>query len=170
MSNTKDNPCIECSTNQHCCSKLSGLFLVEEEFNQYFKKHETNLEVTWSNKIAVISVKQGGPCPHWGKDGCRIYLDRPIDCRVFPYVTTQIIENRNKIKITFHSRSDCPKRDSLYLLMPEAEIRMLLTTFGKKAFGENKTVIVRHEDEIASRLRNRIKAAISRQWRKIRHH
>ena len=96
-----------------------------------------------------------------------IYISRPTDCRVFPYVTTHVIEKRNKIKITFHSRSDCPKKDRLYLLMPEAEIRMLLTEFVRKTFGEKKTIIVLHEDEVASRLRNRIKAALGRQWDRI---
>jgi Fe-S-cluster containining protein len=170
MSKSKDNPCVGCSTDQHCCSQLSSLFLAEEEYDQHFKKYAAILDIIWSNKFVVVSVTQGGPCPHWGENGCLIYQNRPIDCRVFPYVTTQIIEKRNKIKITFHSSSDCPKRDSLYPLMPEAEIRKLLTAFGKKTFGENKTVIVRHADEITSRLRNRIKAAFSRQWRKIRHH
>jgi Fe-S-cluster containining protein len=170
MSNSKDNPCNGCSTNQHCCSQLSGLFLAEEEYDQHFKKHAAKLDVVWSNKFVVVSVAQGGPCPYWGKDGCLIYHYRPIDCRAFPYVTTQIVEKRNRIIITFHSSSDCPKRDSLYRLMPEAEVRKLLMVFGKKTFGENKTVIVRHADEITSRLSHRFKAAISRQWRKIRHH
>ena len=167
MSDSKENPCIECSTNQHCCSKLSGLFLAQQEFDQHFKKHETKLDVVWSNKFAVVTVKQRGPCPHWGPDGCRIYQERPIDCRVFPYVTMHVIETGNKVKITFHSRSDCPIREKLYRLIPEAEIRSLLTALGKKAYGDTRKIIVRHEDEINARLRNRIRAFISRQWGRI---
>jgi Fe-S-cluster containining protein len=169
MSNAKDNPCIECSTNQHCCSRLSGLLLGEDEFRQHFKAHESKLEVIWSGKTAAVSVKQGGPCPHWEKDGCRIYAKRPIDCRVFPYVTTQVIERRNKIYITFNNRSDCPMKERLFPLILEAEIRSLLASLGKKTYGESKTVVVRHEDEITSKLLYRIRAAIRSQWRKLRH-
>lgn len=168
MSTTRDNPCIGCSTNQHCCSKLSGLVLAEEEFHRLFHHHEAELSIQWSNKVAVVSTKHGGPCPHWRQEGCRVYPDRPIDCRVFPYVTTQVIEKRGEIRITFHSRSDCPKKERLFLLMPEAEIRSLLAAFGKKAYGETGTIVVQHEDEIAARLRNRIRAAITRQWNKLK--
>jgi Fe-S-cluster containining protein len=169
MSNSKDNPCLACNTNQHCCSELSGLFLAEQEYNQHFKKHEAILDVVWSNKFAAVSRKAGGPCPHWGKDGCRIYPDRPIDCRVFPYVTTQAIVKRNHVRITFHSRSDCPIRDRLYLQIPETEVRSLLVALGKKAYGETKRIIVCHEDEIAAKLRNRVRYFLKRQWRRLRH-
>jgi Fe-S-cluster containining protein len=169
MNYPKDNPCIECSTNQHCCSRLSGLLLAEEEFEQHFKAHESQLEVIWSDKNAAVSVKQGGPCPHWEIAGCRIYPLRPIDCRVFPYVTTQVIEKRNKIFITFHNRSDCPMKERLHPLIPEAEIRSLLAALGKKTYGASKTIVVRHEDEITSKVLNRIRAALRSQWRKLRH-
>lgn len=165
---SNDNPCTGCSTNQHCCSKLSGLFLNEREFNLHFRNHEAQLEVKRSKNIAIVSTKQGGPCPHWGKEGCGIYLDRPTDCRVFPYVTTHVIAKRNKIRITFHNRSDCPKKDSLYLLIHEAEIRILLADFVRQTFGGKKPITVLNEDEVASRLRNRIRAAIGRQWDRIR--
>jgi Fe-S-cluster containining protein len=147
---------------------LSGLQLAEEEFYQHFKSHAAVLDVVWSNKSVVVSVRQGGPCPHWTENGCSIYLSRPVDCRVFPYVITQIIEQRNKVKITFHNRSDCPKKDRLYQLMPEADIRALLIKLGHKAYGEGREVMVRHADEITGRLRNRIKSALKKQWSRIR--
>lgn len=168
MSYSDINPCIECSTNQQCCRQLSGLLLAEQEYKDNFENHEAKLDVSWSNKFAVVSVKPGESCPHWGTDGCGIYQDRPIDCRVFPYVTSQILENRHKIKITFHNRSDCPIKERLYLLTPEAEVRSLLTALGIKIYGAKRRIIVRHEDEIAAKLLNRIKAVVDRQWRKLR--
>jgi Fe-S-cluster containining protein len=162
MSNTHENPCVTCSTNQQCCSRLSGLVLSEDEFRSLFKGHRKELSVKRSNKSVIVSSKNGIACPHWGIDGCRIYLDRPIDCRVFPYITTHVIEKRKKVKIVFHSRSDCPQKDRLYLIMPEADIKALLMSFGKNMYGATKTIIVQYEKGVISQLRNRVEAAISR--------
>jgi Fe-S-cluster containining protein len=141
---------------------LSGLVLSPDEFKAHFKRHREELAIKQSNKVFVVSSQKGGGCPYWGPDGCQIYLQRPIDCRVFPYVTARIIENRSNVKIVFHSRSDCPLKDQLYLKMPESDIRNLLMELGKSVYGSTKTIVVQHERGIISRFRNRIEAAISR--------
>src|SRR6266702_5146680 len=114
------------------------------------------------NKVIIVSSKKGNACPHWGPDGCRIYLQRPIDCRVFPYITALVIEKRSKVKIVFHSRSDCPLKDRLYLNMPETDIKQLLMELGKSMYGPTKAIVVQHERGFISRLQNRVEAAISR--------
>lgn len=162
MSNTQGNPCLACSTGQHCCIRLSGLLLSANEFITLFKYHQEKLSIKQSNKVTIVSSKEGNACPHWGPSGCRIYQQRPIDCRVFPYITARIIEKRSTVKIVFHSRSDCPLKDQLFLHMPEADIKNLLIEFGKNVYGSTKTIVVSHERGFISRFRNRVEAAISR--------
>jgi Fe-S-cluster containining protein len=162
MSNVQNNPCLACSTNQHCCSRVSGLLLSEEDFRRHFDRHQAELSVRRSGKVVIVSSKGGGPCPHWGKDGCRIYGERPIDCRVFPYIPTHIIDKGNRVKIVYHGRIDCPLKAELFLLMPEAEIKSLLTAFGRKLYGETRTIVVQRENGVITRLFNRIEAAIYR--------
>jgi Fe-S-cluster containining protein len=136
--------------------------LTKSEFNKLFKSHEQELLVRQSNKVVVVSSEEGGACPHWGKGGCRIYQDRPIDCRVYPYIMTRVIEKRNKVKIVFHARTDCPQKDRMYALMSETDASALVREFGKKLYGKDKTIIVQCEKGLVSRLRNRIETAISR--------
>ena len=162
MSFVKENPCLACSTDQHCCSRVSGLMLSEDEFRKHFASHLQELTVRRSRKVVYVSSKSGGSCPHWGVDGCRIYPERPIDCRVFPYIPTHVIEKGKQVKIVYHGRSDCPQKGRLFLLMPEAEVKALLMAFGRKMYGETRTIVVQHEQGIVSRVCNRIEAAIYR--------
>jgi|GEM_PF-674436 len=151
-----ENQCLNCSTNQHCCSKVSGLMLSRTEYSTHFKSHHRELTVRTSQRVVIVSSKNGGPCPHWGADGCRIYQERPIDCRVFPYTLTHIIEKGKEVKIVFHDRSDCPQKKGLFPLAPEAGIIALLTEFGRKMYGVETTIMVQHENGIVSRFFNRI--------------
>ena len=162
MSNTQGNPCLACSTGQHCCIRLSGLLLSADEFRTLFKDHQEKLSIRQSNRVTIVSTQKGNACPHWGENGCRIYGQRPIDCRVFPYVTARIIEKRSTVKIVYHSRSDCPLKEQLFLNMPEADIKKLLKEFGKVVYGSAKSIDVQHERGCLSRFRNRVEAAISR--------
>jgi Fe-S-cluster containining protein len=162
MNNLQGNPCLACSTGQHCCSRLSGLVLSADEFMRLFEAHQKELSIKQSNKVIIVSSIHGNACPHWGPDGCRIYLHRPIDCRVFPYITALVIEKRSKVKIVFHPKSDCPLKDQLYRNMPEADIKRLLTELGKSMYGSTKAIDVQRERGFISRLQNRVEAAISR--------
>ncbi|HZV81857.1 MAG TPA: YkgJ family cysteine cluster protein [Geobacteraceae bacterium] len=168
MSTVTNNPCLACPTNQHCCSRLSGLLLSEDEFRRHFAGHRDGLSVRRSGKVVSVSAKSGGPCPHWGNDGCRIYRERPIDCRVFPYIPYRIIDRGERIKIVFHTRSDCPQKESLFLQMPEAEVKALLLAFGRQLYGETRTIVVQQETGIFSRIRTRIEAAIFRRLHRNR--
>jgi hypothetical protein len=142
--------------------------LSEDEFKRLFASHQDELSVRRSQKLVVITSKSGGPCPYWSKDGCRIYGERPIDCRVYPYIPSHVVEKGNRVKIVFHGRSDCPQKEKLFLLMPEAEVKALLTAFGRKLYGEAKTIDVRHERGMVFRVLNRIEAALYRRINRIR--
>jgi Fe-S-cluster containining protein len=160
MSTVSDNPCVACPTN--CCTLKGwiGLILTKDEFEKHFKGHAEELFVRLSDNYVVISTKEGRVCPHLSDGGCRIYQDRPIDCRLYPYQMRFISGNAGKVKLVFHTRSDCPQKNAL--LIPEAEARALVMEFGKKVFGADKTIIVVREKGLLSRLRIRIEKTISR--------
>ncbi len=169
MGNIQNNPCLACSTGQHCCIRLSGLLLSADEYRTLFEGHRDVLAVRQANKVTIVSTREGHACPHWGPSGCGVYLQRPIDCRVFPYVTVHVIEKRSKVKIVFHPKSDCPMKEQLFRIISQAEIKRLLIDFGKNVFGPAKTIVVQQEGGFISRLRNRVEAAISRRLYRARH-
>jgi len=141
--------------------------LTKEEFERHFKSHSEKLEVRPSNGFIIISSKEGQVCPHYEISGCRIYNDRPIDCRLFPYVMHRFITRLNKTKIVYHTNSDCPEKNALFQHVPKAIARSLIMEFGKKVYGENKAITAQCENGALSRLRIRIEAALSRRINKI---
>lgn len=168
MANDTTNPCLSCSTGQHCCSRLGGLLLSGDEFARHFSQHLHGLVVRRSGQVVIVSAKQGGACPHWGKDGCGIYRERPIDCRVYPYTPTHIIDKGRVVKIVFHGRADCPQRESLFRGTTLGEVTELLTAFGKMLYGVDRAIVVQHEKGLFSRMANRIEAALQRRLNRIR--
>ncbi len=162
MSTVGDNPCAACITNRGCCTLKGwcGLMLTKDEFELHFKEYSNGLSVRLTNDYVVISTKEGLACPHLTGSGCRIYQDRPIDCRLFPYVMRFVSANAKKVKIAFHTRSDCPQKNTL--LIPEAAARALVREFGEKVFGGDKTIVVVREKGLLSRLRIRIETTINR--------
>ncbi|HJV66339.1 MAG TPA: YkgJ family cysteine cluster protein [Geomonas sp.] len=168
MSAHEDNPCLACATGQHCCSRLSGLFLAEAEFQALFQQYEHRLIVRRSNRIVRIYMANGGACPYWGANGCRIYAERPVDCRLFPYIPQHVIEKRKTVEMIYHDRSDCPLKDTLLPLVRESELRLLLVALGKKMYGDGKNIVVRQEKGRLAQFRNRLMAAVSRRVFKAR--
>ena len=165
MGEVHGNPCKGCAVN--CCIKM-GLLLSTDEFNRHFISHAEDLIVRRSNNIFVLLPKEGHACPHFENGGCGIYHERPIDCQVYPYVIRHVIEKRKKVKIVFHTRSDCPQKSILYALVKEAQARALIVKFGKQLYGANKPIVVHREDSIVSQWLNRFDAAIYRRWNRLR--
>jgi Fe-S-cluster containining protein len=159
MSAVDDNPCAACTIN--CCTIKGwcGLMLTKSEFEKHFKSHAEELFIRLSDNHVVISSKEGRVCPHLEDGGCRIYHDRPIDCRLYPYVMRFVSENAKKVKIAFHTRSDCPQKNAR--LLPEADARALIMEFGEKVYGD-KAIVVLREKGLLSRLRIRIETTIRR--------
>jgi len=132
--------------------------LTEDEFSSVFAGREDELEVKRSCNVVIITPKDGGACPHWRDGGCSIYQRRPIDCRLHPYMMTHIIQRRNSVKITYHNINDCPRRD---MLMTEADAGALVKEFGKKAYGEDRTIVAQCESGKVTRLLNRLEESMS---------
>ena len=145
MSTVQENPCLACTENQRCCSQLSGLRLSEEEFEKYFRNHSDKLSVVKDNRVFIVTSRDSGPCPHWELTGCGIYNGRPIDCRVYPYEITQVVERRKVIEIKFRESPTCSQRD--HLLMPIEEAEALMEVFGQSAYGSGKQVVTKYIQE-----------------------
>jgi len=144
--------------------------LTRDEYERHFRNYRDELITRPVNGFFIVSSGKGGACPHWENGGCRIYLDRPVDCRLYPYAIRHIIRKKQAVKIVFHARSICLQKNPLYQLMPESEARALVTAFGKKVFGQRTPIVVQREKGPLSRLRNRIEAALSRRVIKTRHY
>jgi Fe-S-cluster containining protein len=138
----RENPCLACDVNQKCCSQLSGLRLSKEEFEKYFKRHAAKLSILKFNGMFFVCTHDSRPCPHWEKGGCRIYHDRPTDCRLYPYEITKLKEKRKRIEVEFRDNLGCPQKD--LLVMPVEEAKTLVEVFCDGVFGRNKPIIIKY--------------------------
>ena len=138
MPQNADNPCLICSVDQQCCSRLSGLRLSEEEFRKYFRDHSAKLSVLKYNKMFIVSTPDSRPCPHWQKSGCTIYADRPADCRLYPFEIKKISDKDSHVEVTFGENPGCPQKESL--LMPIEEAKGLITIFCRAVYGREKKI------------------------------
>jgi Fe-S-cluster containining protein len=166
MGNNTFNPCRNCDTGFACCALKGacGLMLTKEEFDRHFKGHTDKIVVRSSRNFIVISSKEGLTCPHLNVKGCKIYHDRPIDCRLFPYTMSNVFEMEKYIKIIFHDRSDCPHKSHLF--QPTDEARALAMEFARSVFGPSRSIIVIFEKNrtIFSRARNFIDRKLSERY------
>jgi Fe-S-cluster containining protein len=149
-----DNPCLTCPAT--CCSLKgeSGLRLSRGEFETHFKSFEKDLLVREEGGMVVISSKEGLVCPHLGEKGCRIYPDRPIDCRLCPCQMLPVYETRKKVKIMLYLLPECVEDKSFNYL--EAEARALVEAFGKEAFRNKKITIQVFEDKLVPKVKNKL--------------
>lgn len=164
MNETSSNPCGNCSTHYGCCSLkgICGLMLTKEEFEKHFKGHTEKLVIRSSRNFVIISSRDGFACPHLGVSGCSIYHDRPIDCRLFPYMMNHVFENRWRVRIVFHDKSDCPQKEQL--LQPTDEAKALAREFAQSVFGKDRPITVHFERRktLVSRARNFIDKILAR--------
>lgn len=168
MTNYHENPCTSCSANHGCCTLKGacGLMLTKEEFDTHFKGHTDKLVVRSSGKFVIISTREGWSCPHLDVGGCKIYHDRPIDCRLFPYTMSNVLEMRKRITIVIHSRTGCPEKASL--LQPEAEARQQALEFARSVFGSTRPITIRYEKRksLLFSLRRLVEKTLARRYSK----
>lgn len=135
-----NNPCKTCEIDQKCC-KVLGLKLSRPEFEKHFKKHSDNLSITKYNEMFIVYPRNNLPCPYWNEEsGCGIYLDRPIDCRLYPYDLHQIVKKNGKIEISFYDQTECPHREELFI--PVDEAKALMKTLAREVYGEDKPITI----------------------------
>lgn len=153
------NFCTACPTGQHCCSRLSELMLTEDEFESRFKRHEERLLIDRADGAVSVTPREGSACPHWHDNGCQIYMDRPIDCRLFPYIMTRRVGRRDRVRITFTRSSLCQCADILCDATSESDACALIVEFGKKVYGDRAVIIAGRDSRPLSGIRRRISLA-----------
>lgn len=148
-----DNPCLTCPDT--CCALTGhdGLRLSKGEFETHFKERQQGLNVREEDKLIIISSKEGLVCPNLEKKGCRIYRERPIDCRLYPYQMLPVYETRKRVKFLLYMHPECVENKMFPI--PEAEARALVTAFGKKAYGDKQIIVQIYRDEFFAKLVNK---------------
>lgn len=89
----------------------------------------------------IVYPRENFPCPYWDKNGCSIYKNRPIDCRLFPYELNRMVEKRGVIEVELYDQTDCPQRESLF--MPIDEAYELVKALARDVFGQGKPINIK---------------------------
>jgi len=120
-----------------------GLKLSRQEFEKHFRKYSDRLSIIKYNKMFIVYPRNNQPCPYFDKNGCKIYKDRPIDCRLYPYDLHQLVEKGGEIEIIFYDQTDCPHKESLF--MPAYEAKDLMKTLAQEVYGQDKPINIQFE-------------------------
>ena len=105
-----NNPCSSCCIEQECCRKLQYLRLTKSEYLQNFDKHKEKIFVQNFDETYMVSSKGDQPCPNWSNNKCMVYIERPVECKIFPHTIGIIRKTFDNVLITYHSRTDCPQK------------------------------------------------------------
>ncbi len=140
-----ENVCDACPIEQDCCTHLSGLKLTEPEFQRLFASFREQLRIRRIGPIYAISVKNHGSCPNW-KGRCSVYANRAVECKLFPYTIGHIRIGKKRVRISYHSRTNCPFKSRLLSSREEAEA--LISSFAREAFGSVQPVKIEYETAV----------------------
>jgi len=149
-----ENPCLNCPDT--CCG-IPGKFslrLSKDEFEKHFKDKEEDFRLIEKDKVFLIFSKEGKGCPNLDQKGCRIYLDRPIDCRLYPYQMLPLYETRNKVKFFLYILPYCIEKK--FFPMPENQAIALVKEFGRKVYGNKKIIVLVYKNNLLFKLKNKI--------------
>ncbi len=141
------NPCLACSINQDCCTNLVGLRLTKTEYEHCFSRHAEAGKVIVGREgpIYIVNPDQEQACPNWKKEGCSVYDDRPLECRLFPH-TLYIKELAPaKVEVRFHAVHSCPLIGDLRMTENAAE--SIVKNFCAEAFGDHAGVTIKPESK-----------------------
>ena len=137
-----ENPCQVCSIDQRCCKDM-GLKVSVREYEKNFKQHSSRLTTVKYNKMLIVFPKHNQPCPHWNGEGCSIYQDRPIDCRLYPFELNRMVEKKRKIEVVFYDQTDCPHKEDLFI--PVEEAKELMKALARDVYGTGKPIEIKYE-------------------------
>jgi len=164
-----DNPCLACNINQDCCTNLVGLRLTKAEYDLCFVDHvETGkVEVAREGPIYIINPDEKQKCPNWKGEGCSVYEDRPLECRLFPHTLYVKEQTPEKVEVRFHAVHSCPLVGELRMKEDMAE--EMVNDFCNQAFESNAHVIVKPESKSEERKRKigMLREKFTRRFRKL---
>lgn len=164
-----ENNCLNCVIDQQCC-KVLGLKLSKSEYEKSFADISDKLRVVKYDNFFMIYPRDNQPCPHWREDGCSIYQDRPVDCRLYPYELHRMSCSKGQIEVDLYDQSDCPHKENLFI--PVQEAKALITNLVQEIYGADKPVTIHYipgaEVPRKSGLLNRLINRISSLFRKAR--
>ena len=126
--------------------------LTAGEYDALFRRFEKELDVKNANGVILVTPREGERCPHLLGHDCQVYQDRPIDCRLYPYMMVRVVERGHRATVFFTPRSLCPENDRIRSLMSEDEAKTLVVTFWKQVYDEGWTIDARCEKGPVSRL------------------
>ena len=93
--------CSNCTEN--CCRRFYAVLLPEEEGEFSSSSFEVPTEL---GCVRAIGARNGRPCPYLDEAGrCRIYRDRPLDCRLWPVMVYYDFRTGERV---VHLDLDCP--------------------------------------------------------------
>lgn len=148
-----ENPCLTCA--DVCCALKGdyGLRLSAHEFEAHFREHTHALRVRQEGEMVVLSTEEGRVCPNLGDKGCRIYAERPIDCRLYPYQMLPVYQTKRRVKIMLYMTPVCAAdRTFAY---PEQQARTLVQTFCRDVYGDKRVLIQIYQNRFLPKLRNK---------------
>lgn len=137
------NECTPCRLKQPCCRQLQDLMLSHTEYRAHFAMHAHKFSVQCNGQWYLLSAMKGQQCPYLQNGLCNIYMERPLDCRLYPLAIHLIDVRDGEAVIAFHSRTQCPCKSEL--IPPTEEAYTLITLFSRSVFGPEVRVTVIRE-------------------------
>lgn len=164
-----DNPCLACNINQDCCTNLVGLRLTKAEYDLCFADHAESgkVEVSREGPIYIINPDEKQKCPNWKGEGCSVYQDRPLECRLFPHTLYVKEQTPEKIEVRFHAVHSCPLVGDLRMKEDVAEA--MVSEFCSQAFDSSTHVVVKPESNFEEHRRkiSMLREKVSRRLRRL---
>jgi Fe-S-cluster containining protein len=152
--NAPVNPCLDCP--DLCCALQGacGLRLSQEEYQRFFQAYQEVLDVRQEDGVVILSARPGRGCPNLGDKGCRIYDERPIDCRLYPYQVAPLYQTRRRVVLMLYRQPVCvADKDFSFLADRTPE---LAAAFGRRAFPGKQVRVRIFNDSFIAKARNKL--------------
>ena len=90
--------CKNCK--KHCCGEIKQLRPILLPFEEKIFKKDSNLVKGLEKDMFVLKRKRDGNCIYLENRICKIYEERPVECRLYPF----LLDFKNGINIKLDER------------------------------------------------------------------
>ena len=112
----KDLACFNtCCRNKHLPLTPYDILRLKNALNLHsdeFLSRYTLYRLDKESGFPIISLRMGGgprkACPFVGSEGCKVYKDRPMACRLFPLGRSSGMDRGSSAKVEFYYLLDIP--------------------------------------------------------------